>query len=220
MARKLFFVVSIIVIAGLLAVCAKTDQRTIPFVPHLLSIDDQLTLLPERIERFKNTLTLSVQEVETKCHASGQSIPVKLEFQNVTDNPIIFYARFEVGPTGDKSNPYFTVFSEITTGEGETVSYGQGSIDVLELPVASPDDFIEIQAHDDFATTINFEFPDLIVDKDSLVPLPEGEYLVRFFYINMDIGPSVDSTSSDRFDWNAWVGEVQSNQIEVCIQNP
>lgn len=168
---------------------------------------------------YKEPLALSIEQAEMGCQDFGEAIPIKMRFQNLTDAPLTLHTEFRINPDSAQ-HPDVNIFPEIATGEGETISYGHGFVDFMPFS-PTPDDFVEIPAHDSFETTLDFYIPGSMRGQYGPVPLPYGQYHFRLSYRNEVKGPLSDPGDpfSEQVDIGTWAGQVWSNQIEICIED-
>lgn len=160
-----------------------------------------------------------IEQAESGCGVVTKPIRVKLTFQNISNDPITLHTQFLIGPSSDQLEPpFFNIFPELKTNEGQLISFGVGIVDFLGFS-SGPGDFIRVMAGENFETTINFYVPRSAGTNVSPLPGSQGQFLLRFVYLNEVIGPSPDPPSFQQYDWAAWVGKVESNQIVICVQN-
>ncbi len=210
-----------VLLLGLLAACSTSPKTVAPTAtPRWLSDFEWLDILADRTQSFEGTLILSAKTTGNSCYSIGQRIDVKLSFRNAATTSLILLAKLVVLPSSFGPDPNHTIFPQLSTEDGESVTFGPSIVDqFLDLPT-NPDDFVEIPPGEEFEATIGFLFPDRYLVEDAYAPVPPGNYHLEFMYANNSVGPHLLANSIEQFDWDAWVGKVRSNSIEICIQNP
>jgi hypothetical protein len=219
---RLFLSILLIVVvltAGFFVFSQVKEETIVPSATPL-SWEDYLAILPERIEKFKHMLEIVIKLVESKCYEPGKKTPnsISISFRNKSRTSILLNKNLLVDTTSLRKGGY-NIFPKIQTFTGHAPDFGCASCDFWPSG-ANPNDFVEIAAEEIYDTQFEFAFPDKFIGDPTIV---EGYYLLSFTYANRDIGPldqTATSLSRFQYDWNAWVGEVESNQIEICIQNP
>jgi hypothetical protein len=148
----------------------------------------------------------------------SRKISLQISFQNLTQQPLVLKNQLRVSPASDIS-PYYDLFPEISLPNGDVLYYGITG-DGPPQRSALPEDFIQINPQGVYGTTIEVPIPSHVLGNNVAVPLEAGMYYLQISYINGDIGPAPSPDSPDRYDWGAWVGKLESNQIQVCFQYP
>lgn len=177
-----------------------------------------LTLIPEREKQFENKLAFYILAVKENCFSLGETIPIGLTFENLASYPLTFRASFLVGPSSERGHLNYTIFSEVVSvSSNKILTYGPVFID--EFPqYPNPDEFVQIPPKSGYTAIINFDFPASAESESGYNRVLPGQYVLRFFYVNSFIGPVKSDSPIEFSDIMAWVGEIESNQIEVCIQ--
>jgi len=168
---------------------------------------------------LKAPLVFTIEEVNSGCHKLGERIPIKITFQNTTGASLTLYTDFLINP-GSLPSPSANILHEITTNEGERLSYGPYFADLL-APRPVPNAFVEIPPQGNYDTVLQFPFPLARTGQSQEIPLPDGQYHLRLKYQNDIRGPASDPTHpfTRQSNIGAWVGGVWSNQITICIQH-
>lgn len=219
-----FNVLVIVVVIGLLGACKYGASKEINLspIPQVFDFSEIHSMLIEREKKFEGLLGFSIEEnqAQAECYDIEKPIPIQVRFENVTDVPLMIYTEYLIGPSDDhRRGPFFNIFPKIWDASGQAISYDLGAVDFLGF-WAKPNDFVELQPQETFETKINFYFP-ISIRTDNRYTIPtRGTYPLRLVYVNSVIGPAVNPPSFYLSDWNAWIGEVESNEIEICIKNP
>lgn len=212
---------ALVVLAVLLIACTSAPviapQPT--NTPAIFSFDPTSRLLKARKDQFKGRLAFSIAEQASQCHAPRDDpFKMQLEFQNTSPSPVLLRTQFLIGNSYNRRyEPNFNLFPVINSANGRTVSYALGAVDFLGF-AAEPSDFKELQPQETFNTTVDFYFPSFVEEGENLIPPNGGNYTFKFVYINSVVGPDVSFPSYDSYDWNAWVGEIESNEVQICVQ--
>lgn len=210
-----------LVISSLISCTGMPSQETeLAPTPRALDFDSITRLIDARKDGFARVLTLFIEVEGFGCHDFDSPAVIDMSFQNMLDKPLILHTQFLIGPSYDqREGPFFNIFPEIRDNSGQIISYNLGYVDFVGF-TSKADDFVELPPQGTFETEISFYFPRVIeVDGGPTAPY-DGSYQVKFVYLNSVVGPALQPPSFQQFDWNAWVGEVESNPIEICIQNP
>jgi hypothetical protein len=177
-------------------------------------------LIASRREAFTGAMAFAVKIDASQCYTPGTNIDTVMTFQNLTDTPITFFSRLSLSPISNTSAPHsYTVYPVIYGDSGAVISFAA----MVDYNFVAPnvEDFIEVPARGAVSYTIDFRFPRSIGFDANWVFTPSGKYKTSFIYTNYsEIGPAANPELTEQYDWNAWVGEVESNQIEICIENP
>jgi hypothetical protein len=221
---KIFYALTVGVVIGLLGACTNRASEDINLspTPQVFAFSEIRSLLIERGNKFKGLLRFSIEEnqAQTGCYDIEKPIPIKVSFENVADAPLLIYTQYFIGPSDDnRRGPFFNVFPKIWDVNGQSISYDLGSVDVAGFG-AKPESFLKLEPQETYDSVIDFHFPIFIRADNRYAISTLGTYPLQFVYVNSVIGPDADPPSFYLSDWNAWVGEVESNQIEICIENP
>lgn len=200
--------------------------------PKTSSLSETLTGTPSHVEGIyvfpadiatremagEHKLQVEISESTKACYSVGETIRLTVKFGNESDSSLMLYSKLGLSPNNLGLVGNLTI--RIATMDGRIVQYGPRRIDDIEMSVAN-EDFVELGGWSQFATDVEFAFPDYVgLDDRDYIPTPVGTYLVSAIYSNSNIGPTDDANITRVIDLNAWVGEVESNQIEICIENP
>ena len=156
-------------------------------------------------ESTDGVLSLSIEEGVSMCYQPGQSITIKLIFQNLASEPLILQSRFLVVPDwsiqGDIRVDFFTT-------DNILIYTPAGNINEWSLPPAK---FLSIPGNSEVEKVIWFAFPNTLMGntdtpQSQVTPTP-GEYLMRITYANYE-----GQTS------HAWIGSVTSAPLKICIK--
>lgn len=177
-------------------------------------------LITKRREVFTGTMSYAVKIDVSRCYAPGTFIDTVMTFQNLTDTPITFFNKLFVSPISNTSEPNSYTVYPLIYADGDVVFSFASMVD-YNFSAPNVEDFTEIPASGVVSYTIDFRFPRSIGLDSKWVFTPPGNYKTSFMYINhSEIGPVANPELTEQYDWNAWVGELESNQIEICIENP
>lgn len=189
------------------------------FTSPLLTHEHRQALIPSRAQQFRDALSFRIEALSTNCYILGEFVVIKLSFHNATNEALTLYTKFSIRPSSSRPDPNFTIFPDISSADGRTIVFGSFLIDIRPPP-PSREDFARILPGKTVETVVDFAFPTQMLDDNSYVDIPPGNYFLTLFYMNTVIGPSDWDDPLAQLDWNAWVGETESNQIEICIENP
>jgi hypothetical protein len=211
-----------IVLHSFLLFSCSSSQATVSSTPTVspVSQDEWVKLIPEREKQSENTLVFTITPTLAGCVLPGDHIPIEMTFKNRAINALTFRAHFVVSPSSEHPHPDFTIFSEIISVIGNnSLIYGPVFIDRISNP---PDigEFIQIPFQTDYKSTLSFDFPAKIYDGSNYVVMSPGKYTFKLFYINKFIGSVISVNPLELDDLGAWVGQLASNQIEICIAKP
>lgn len=185
--------------------------------------EEQLrTVLPTRVVQNDGNLLFTISlltDAQDPCYRSGDTLLLQIVFKNISSRNLALRTDFRIRPSGHGAHPNYTLFPKISTSSNEDIEFGELYIDTLNFVRPQSKDFYQLPSDNTYQTNVEFYFPTDSIVRSSSVPISAGNYLLQFTYINQWLGPSADHQVV-QYDWNAWVGEVESNQIEICIQNP
>lgn len=222
MFRLRFHLLTILIIGCYISGCINEPVRIVSTPSNMTFAPGEVKdLISKRESEFKGMVGFTVEWSSNShpCYKPVEKISFDATFTNRRDLTVTLFNRLFVAETNQVGGPY-TMFPQIYTKDGEEVSFSTS----YDYGVNPPEqtDFDEIPAQDNLKLQATFRFPAGIKIGDTWANTPSGQYWIQFTYINKNvIGPSkANSFSGEQYDWNAWVGEVKSNQIEICIQNP
>ena len=167
---------------------------------------------PVSIENFPDQVTdgkllFSVEKIGSECHKAGDSIKYKITYTNLTTTELTLLNYFHIAVNRSGAGGNIAPF--ITTHDNQDIltTADFGAIDFFP---SFPKDFYKLMPNNSYTVILEQKFPNEIVlsaSKNKLnkaTPAP-GQYYVRFLYNNAEKGDS------------AWVGEIASNRISICI---
>lgn len=161
---------------------------------------------PNRVTDGK--LKLFIEEPSRKCHSPGDMIPVKISYQNLTDEQLtivdfnIVWIHALVA--------YAQVVPVLTNLKNERIPYRDDYMSVLVANLTSPL-LQQIPPNSSFELLAEYRLPSEMVVYDGnqqlhTSALPAGQYLLKFVYI------------AGEYE-GTWEGEISSNQIEICVSD-
>jgi hypothetical protein len=205
------------------------------------------TLIPDRLKKSENALTLSVEINNIKFAQTPNAddphiISLDITFQNISDHSIVFKKPRSTGFTGQGLGGFPMVFNDVgivvRRKDGTPMNMG-ATTQFTERPPARdalaifffhlPDDFITLESGETFSYTFTEDLPAVFFEGEtSATKLPPGSYTLFAGYGNETIGYQMTPVKADSFldpnsqiaDLNAWVGSlISSNEVDFTIPN-
>lgn len=152
-------------------------------------------------------LKVLIEEPDQKCHTPGDFIPVKITYQNLTDEPLVI-VDYNVVSTNAVTS-YGILFPVLKTTSNDK------QIRFLKLHMGDAMTFIdfvllqEIPRKSSVEVIVEYYLPDgeVEINENKRFPvLPSGQYLFQFIYGTREFKESPS-------DWK----KILSNQIVICV---
>jgi hypothetical protein len=194
---------------------------TPPTNVQLLNSDSLLATFPERLNHFDGFLQMHISEIESTCRLTGQVFQIEVNFINVSQEVLVFNRQLDSG-WGKPMLPLFNLVFDITDQNGQVVHFSSENPGFIIGSVYSDNDFITLPPEGHYESVIDMVVPMEKINVTGYERLQSGSYYLAATYGNLVVGPTSNNITSmsGQYDWNAWVGKVESNQIEICIENP
>jgi hypothetical protein len=238
----------VVVLSFLLAGCYPNSSPTqLQKTPVKMTLRETYAILPTREAESNNKILLSVESGDISRsstdskHSSFLNLNVK--FKNISATPIMIKKPVTYGYFGSLGSGN-DIEIVINRQNGAPIhvaplsNYPGSDIHGRGLPAVTISDFIQIKPGDIYTFPIHFTLPPVYYsDTGYKGDLPAGKYNLFVFYSNRLIGyklpevtPTVKIEADDkRFDWildnnyevdlNAWIGQINSEIIELNVSN-
>ncbi len=156
------------------------------------------------------SLLLNITVDEEKCYAVNTDIPIKIDFINISPNPLFLqnsfiFFRADIKYIGERSAADIIVSIYLPDG---TKAYREFFLYDEYWPPMNKS-FIKIAPHSIYEIEISYRFPDKIIisKNDQILPAGSQIYDISIVYRNYD-----------PLEIGAWVGRIESNKIKICIE--
>jgi len=213
--------------------------------PIKYSLSETFSLIPERKEKFKNTLELSlaIRNIQSNLVADKSqktnNFDIIAYFTNISSSSIIIRIPQTIGFVSDpgiSEGANFDLTIHLHDKDGNPIG-ALNSYAGLDEKKVTEKDFVFLKPNDVFCIPIKSDLPTIFIDNVGYYSLPNGTYLLSVGYENYMIGYSVPATEIppsnlgfiDESDWhlthdkqadiNAWIGRTISSRTRFDISD-
>ena len=159
-----------------------------------------------------NYLSLSIEELNPKCHERGDVATIKFIFRNLSQSSLTISNRFALSPS---STSYYVgadltpIFYEET---GEQIHPSGDFLFIEYIPEINT--LVELSARENLETSLEVFIPNKIwkEEENDMIYFPADYYLLKFIYWSAEVDRAAD------YEFSFQKRAVSSNTITICIK--
>jgi hypothetical protein len=147
-------------------------------------------------------LKITIEGTDVRCYKPGETIPIKVTYQNLTDKRLTivdFNIVSSVPLIGANA-----LLIPVLTSTADIRVHSPDELMSSDAANASPTVLHELLPKSSFESFVEYHLPIEIISFDNNQRLQSGQYLLKFVYTALSYKGS-------------WDGAISSNQTEICV---